>query len=74
MRNSLTLLLLGIAFLSCAQMPEQLSVKTSDSETTIFAGDKPVLSYVHTETPAPEGTNPLFKRSAYIHPLWPPGG
>jgi hypothetical protein len=74
MRNYLILLLFGLAFLACAQQPDQLSVKTSDSETTIFAGEKPVLSYVHAETPAPEGTNPLFKRSAYIHPLWSPGG
>jgi hypothetical protein len=74
MRNTLTLLLLGIAFLSYSQESKRLSLKTSDSETTIFAGEKPVLSYVHTETPPPEGINPLYKRSAYIHPLWSPGG
>lgn len=74
MRNTLILMFLGIAFLSFSQGGKQLSVKTSDSETTIFAGEKPVLSYVHTETPPPEGINPLYKRSAYIHPLWSPGG
>lgn len=29
---------------------------------------------MHAITPAPEGQNPLYKRSAYIHPLRSPGG
>ena len=29
---------------------------------------------MHTETLPPEGIDPLYKRSAYIHPLWSPGG
>ena len=49
-------------------------MKTDDEHTTIYAGDRPVLSYVHRVTPPPEGINPLYKRSAYIHPLWSPGG
>lgn len=75
MRNTLiTIVIAGFSLYSCAQNKEKLSIQTGDSETTIYAGDKPVLSYVHEETPAPEGTNPLYKRSAYIHPLWSPGG
>lgn len=49
-------------------------MKTGDSETTIYWGESPVLSYVHEETMPPEGIDPLYKRSAYIHPLWSPGG
>ncbi|MEN8202106.1 MAG: PmoA family protein [Bacteroidota bacterium] len=74
MRTILFFLLMGIALLSFSQSSDKLSVKTGDSATTIYAGEKPVLSYVHKETLPPEGINPLYKRSAYIHPLWSPGG
>ncbi len=36
-------------------------------------GDK-ILSYYHTVCEAPEGTNPLYRRSGFIHPLWSPEG
>jgi len=74
MRTTLIYVLTGITLISCAQSSDKPGIKTGDSETTIYAGDRPVLSYVHTETMPPEGINPLYKRSAYIHPLWSPGG
>jgi hypothetical protein len=74
MRTRLLLLIIGIPLLSCAQNREKTSLKTDDELTTIYAGERPVLSYVHRVTPPPEGINPLYKRSAYIHPLWSPGG
>lgn len=73
-RSTLIFLLMGVTLLSHAQDKNKLSITTGDSETTIYAGDNPVLSYVHEETMPPEGINPLYKRSAYIHPLWSPGG
>jgi len=44
------------------------------NQTTIYIGDQAVLSYVHGETLPPEGIDPVFRRSAYIHPLCSPGG
>ncbi len=34
----------------------------------------PVLDYQFMTLYPPEGINPLFKRSAFVHPLWSPGG
>lgn len=59
---------------SCASEQDPVRLEQSETETTIFAGERPVLSYVHAETMPPEGIDPLYKRSAYIHPLWSPGG
>jgi hypothetical protein len=74
MRTFLLILLAGIPLLSHAQNQEKTFLKTDDEKTTIYAGDRPVLSYVHRVTLPPEGIDPLYKRSAYIHPLWSPGG
>jgi len=35
---------------------------------------KPVLEYVKTEKPVPEGIAPHFRRSGYIHPVYTPTG
>jgi len=35
---------------------------------------QPVLSYRISELMPPEGVDPVFRRSAYIHPLYSPGG
>lgn len=35
---------------------------------------KPVLEYVKTERPVPEGIEPHFRRSGYIHPVFTPAG
>ena len=74
MRTSLLILIAGIPLLSHAQHQEKTFLKTDDEKTTIYAGDRPVLTYVHRVTLPPEGIDPLYKRSAYIHPLWSPGG
>ncbi len=37
------------------------------------SGEK-ILHYRIADKYPPEGSNPLYKRSAYIHPLWTPGG
>lgn len=50
------------------------SLSCDENKCTIVLGEQPVLSYVHTETLPPEGVDPVYKRSAYIHPLWSPGG
>lgn len=57
--------------LYCQKSPR---LSRDKNETTIFIGDQPVLTYVHSETLPPEGVDPIYKRSAYIHPLRSPGG
>ncbi len=59
---------------ACNPSQDKLTLETGEHATTIFSGEQPLLTYVHSETPAPDGQNPLYKRSAYIHPLHSPGG
>ncbi len=48
-------------------------VETQD-EYQMLDQRRPVLSYRKTELLPPDGVDPLYKRSGYIHPLWSPGG
>ena len=70
------LCILLMALVSCQAQPDQKGPKLlkDENKTTIYIGQQQVLSYVHAETLPPEGVDPVFKRSAYIHPLWSPGG
>jgi hypothetical protein len=40
----------------------------------VTLGGRPVLEYRYTPMPVPEGVKPVFSSSAFIHPLWSPGG
>ena len=64
----------GLLTLQASQDPEGPRLTRDQDRTTIFIGEQPVLSYVHSETLPPEGVDTVYKRSAYIHPLWSPGG
>jgi len=64
----------GLLSLQASQDPKGPRLTSDENRTTIFIGDQPVLSYVHSETLPPEGVDTVYKRSAYIHPLWSPGG
>lgn len=68
------LLMIGLLIMSCSQEKSGLTIVSGDAESTIFSGNTPLLSYVHEETLPPEGIDPVYKRSAYIHPLRSPGG
>ena len=72
MRPQIFFLLLVMLSISCSS--QKLTLVTGDTETTIYLEEKTVLSYVHSETLPPEGVDPIYKRSAYIHPPWSPGG
>lgn len=61
-----------LLFACNTEPPLQFSV--DEQAFHIQAGEQPLLTYVHAETPAPEGSNPLYRRSGYIHPLHSPGG
>jgi hypothetical protein len=43
-------------------------------DLSLLVNEKPVLNYRFETTFPPEGVNPLYKRSGFIHPLWSPGG
>lgn len=51
-----------------------VEVTKDDSVLQIRQGDTKVLQYNHAPVPPPEGKNPLYTRSGFIHPLWSPTG
>jgi hypothetical protein len=52
----------------------RVEVTKDNSVLQIRRGDKKILQYNHAAVPPPEGKNPLYTRSAFIHPLWSPTG
>jgi len=56
------------------QAVTEVRLKKLPMDLNITSGDKPVLSYRYEMTFPPEGVNPLYKRSGFIHPLVSPGG
>ena len=55
------------------QKPGILSV-TKDGALTFYSGEKPILSYQMETVDPPKGVNPLYKRSAFLHPVYSPEG
>ena len=56
-----------------ATVPVALMQQDADALLVTDAA-QPVLSYRISEIMPPEGVDPVFRRSAYIHPLYSPGG
>lgn len=50
------------------------TVEQTDQGTTLHIDGRPVITYHHAEVHPPEGANPKYRRSAFIHPLYSPGG
>ena len=46
----------------------------SDESLTLYKNNNPVLCYRFKEMAPPQGADPLYKRSGFIHPLFSPGG
>lgn len=68
----LALFMLTATTLSAQEAELQL---VEDKNTIrVLLGGKPVLRYVKTDIPAPDGLSPLYRRSGYIHPVYSPGG
>jgi len=51
-----------------------VEVIKNDSFLQLQIGDKKVLRYNHAVVPPPEGADPHYARSGFIHPLWSPAG
>lgn len=50
------------------------TIEKDEATTSLLLNNAPVLAYHHAEVLPPEGTDPRFRRSAFIHPLKSPGG
>jgi hypothetical protein len=50
------------------------SVETIENKSILRLGGNPVLSYNHADVLPPDGADMNYRRSAFIHPLWSPGG
>lgn len=67
-----------LAFLlACTIQPvfgEDLLLTETADVIRVTLRDKPVLEYTKIEKPVPEGIEPHFRRSGYIHPVYSPTG
>jgi hypothetical protein len=58
-------------------IPQQalpLTAVVDAENVTLRYHNSPVLSYYHALHPVPEGVDPIFQRSGFIHPLYSPDG
>lgn len=53
---------------------KKVSLKRDYKDLSLLVNEKPVLNYRYAVTYPPDGVNPIYKRSGFIHPLWSPGG
>jgi hypothetical protein len=51
-----------------------MKVQHRDGAYTLVAGERPVLQYNSETVFPPEGVNPVYRRSGFIHPLFSPSG
>ncbi len=69
-------LLLSLSFTTdgFARPAEPITVKETEAAIVLSLGKVPVLTYHKAEVAPPQGTDPAFRRSGFIHPLHAPGG
>jgi hypothetical protein len=51
---------------------QQLQIEKDDKILRIRLGDKNILQYNQAEVFPPHDVDPIYKRSAFIHPVWSP--
>lgn len=68
------LLLPCVLGLSFPLMGGELELRENDDVIRVSLRGKPVLEYLKTEKPVPEGMADAYRRSGYIHPVFSPGG
>ena len=49
-------------------------VERNHQDLSLTKNKKPILNYRFATTYPPEGVDPIYKRSGFIHPLWSTGG
>ncbi len=62
------------ALLFAGSATAQVKCVETDDAILVRAGEKPVLRYNKTVREAPEGMDPRYRRSGYIHPVYDPAG
>ena len=75
-QRSIAILIL-LYFFSIALLPtsaSELTLTETDDTIRVTLRDKPVLEYIKTARPVPEGVEEHFSRSGYIHPVYTPTG
>ncbi len=55
-------------------VPSGVQAVKQDGALTLKSGNQNLLRYQYTTLAPPAGVNPVFGRSAFIHPLWSPHG
>ncbi len=55
-------------------LPEEVICTDNGRELVLAMGDRTILRYQHAVNEAPEGLEPYYRRSGYIHPLYTPKG
>lgn len=54
--------------------PAPVQLEKRQGQLRLSKMERPILDYQFKTIYPPEGVNPLFKRSGFIHPLWSPDG
>lgn len=52
----------------------KIILKKDHKDISLLANEKPILNYRFATTYPPDGVDPIYQRSGFIHPLWSPGG
>lgn len=70
------LVFLSVSFLgfSGSYTTGSVVVRKDDKTITLSCGGHDILSYYHALHPVPEGVDPAYRRSGFIHPLNSPSG
>ncbi len=51
-----------------------IEIKKEKGGLQLVQNGNPILNYQFKEVLPPEGVDPIYRRSGFIHPLWSPGG
>ncbi len=51
-----------------------IGLQKDNEGVKLLANGKPILNYQTAMTYPPEGVNPIYRKSGFIHPLWSPSG
>lgn len=74
LRRVILILLYSFSIASHAARGAELSLTETDDTIRVTLRGKPVLEYIKTARPVPEGLEQYFSRSGYIHPVYSPTG
>ncbi|WP_339727078.1 PmoA family protein [uncultured Gimesia sp.] len=56
------------------EVKNKVTIKDTGKAYQMRVGDHPVLNYNYKHISAPDSLDPLYGRSAHIHPIWTPAG